>query len=82
MRFIRFVERESAWRQGGRAAGDKELLRSSVVPREVFRISDIVKRKRIRLPDVGRRASEDGFYLSSVVRPLSSDKQPVVGRKA
>src|SRR5271166_5986148 len=40
---------------------------------------DIVKRKRIRLPEVGRRKSEDGSYPFSVLRPLSSVKQPVVG---
>ena len=39
---------------------------------------DIVKRKRIRLPEVGRRKSEDGSYPFSVLRPLSSVKQPVV----
>jgi hypothetical protein len=42
-------------------------------------ISDIVKRKRIRLPEVGRRKSEDGSYPFSAIRPLSSVKQPVVG---
>jgi hypothetical protein len=43
------------------------------------KVSDIVKRKRIRLPDVGRRKSGDGSYPFSVLRPLSSVKQPVVG---
>src|SRR5208337_4945663 len=48
-------------------------------PISVVKISDIVKRKRIRLPEVGRRTSEDGSYPFSVLRPLSSVKQPVVG---
>ena len=80
MRFISFVERESAWRDEGRMAGDKDsVLRRSFRPS----ISDIVKRKRIRSKagwgEAQAERSVRTFQAKKRHAVILSLGQPVVG---